>query len=74
MSFTFEIIVTFLLEQYKNKMIEKAFKYNTNAHYATGGVYKNRNLQIVTQEIQVASDIKTFKASFPNILEYIFCH
>ena len=46
-------------------MIEKPFKYNTYTHYATGGVYKIRNLQIVMQWIQVASDIKKspFKAS-----------
>ena len=44
-------------------MFEKTFKYNTNTHYATGGVYKIRNLQIVMQDIQVASDIKNpFKA------------
>ena len=39
-------------------MIEKPFKYNTNTHYATGGVYKIRNLQIVMQDIQVVFDIK----------------
>ena len=53
-------------------MIEKPLKYNTNAQYASGGVYKIRNLQIVTQDIHVASDMKTFKASFLNTLEKIY--
>ena len=50
-------------------MILIEFKYSDNVHYQPGSVFKVKTVDIINQNIIFTSDGKSFKVSFPNVLE-----